>query len=305
MRKYIGALLRKLLPQRMYRLLANGAIVVPAYYGMIIRDAEKYFGYSLLNSNEKDIMLVRKYAHIIDKGLHRIDAEPGHSVTIASDLKRLLHKLEKTNYSTEPTYLWAKEKLERYELLQKNPEMFVPLHEPEKETTITYDTLFELIQQRRSNRQFRKERLQVADIERLKVVSNWAANSCNKQPIRLFVTDEPAVAKKCLQQCKGGTGFSDYIPSFWVFAADCRAYVWPSEMYLPMIDVSLGAQNVFLAAETLGLSGTILSWAQKNYTEEYELRKLLNIPDTYMIIFCAVLGYADIKQVIPQRKNVE
>ena len=38
-------------------------------------------------------------------------------------------------------------------------------------------------------------------------------------------------------------------------------------MYLPFVDVSLGAQNIFLAAETFGLSGTILSWAQKNIQE--------------------------------------
>ena len=40
---------------------------------------EKYLDYSLKDSHEKDMLLMRKYAHIIDKGLHRRDIEPGHS----------------------------------------------------------------------------------------------------------------------------------------------------------------------------------------------------------------------------------
>ena len=104
--------------------------------------------------------------------------------------------------------------------------------------------------------------------------------------------------------CKGGTGFSDYIPSFWVFAANVRGYVWPSEMYLPSVDTSLGAQNVFLAAHTLGISGTILSWAQKSKEEEAKLRSLLSIPNDYTIVFCAAMGYPEYGYVTPERKFV-
>ena len=129
-------------------------------------------------------------------------------------------------------------------------------------------------------------------------------NSCNKQPIRLFVANKPDLAKECLTCCKGGTGFSDYIPSFWVFAANVRGYVWPSEIYLPAIDTSLGAQNVFLAAHTLGISGTILSWEQKDAAEESKLRALLNIPQDYTIVFCAVMGYPEYGYVTPERKNI-
>lgn len=305
MKKVIGKMLRKCLPFSVYKLIANGFIVVPSYYKAILADTEKYMNISLGESDEKELMLLRKYAHIIDKGLHRIDAKPGHSKDICELLKQTVHRLENTKYAKDPTYLWAKVKLQKYDKLQSEPQNFEPNKADIPVSSIDYNSLFSLIKERRSNRRFEHKILTEDIIYKLKDVSNWAANSCNKQPIKLFVTNNPTFAKECLACCKGGTGFGDYIPSFWAFTADCRGYVWPTEMFLPTLDTSLGAQNVFLAAQTLGISGTILSWAQKDDYEDSILRKLLNIPDEYLIVFCAVMGYAEFQYMTPNRKTTE
>lgn len=303
-KKKIGKYLKKVLPVKWYRILANGMLIVPGYYRDIITDIEKYITYAAENSSQKDLMLLRKYAHIIDKGLHRQDVCPGHSKNYYNLLHELLHKLA-TSHASDPTYLWAQEKVAEYEKLQSASEIFVPLQAPDEPAIIQYDDLFALIRQRRSNRFFKSCPLSDSTIQKLKITVNWAANSCNKQPIRIFETNDPTLSAQCLACCKGGTGFSNFIPSFWVFTADSRGYVWPSEMYLPMIDVSLGAQNVFLAARTLDITGTILSWAQKNDSEEQQLRTLLHIQPEYIIIFCAVMGYASHNYVPPKRKKVE
>lgn len=73
MKSLVGKILRKLLPFKYYKLVANGFIIVPSYYKTIIKDAETYMDLSLKDSPEKDILLMRKYAHILDKGLHRSD----------------------------------------------------------------------------------------------------------------------------------------------------------------------------------------------------------------------------------------
>lgn len=302
MKKKIGALLRRLLPFKLYKLIANGFIVIPAYYKTVIQDAENYLDCSLQENDKKEMMLLRKYAHIIDKGLHRKDAEPGHSHSIYILLKQNIQRFQGTEYEQDPTYQWTLSKLKLYEELQTSPETFKSLQEEVVAPEINFNQLSSLIKLRRSNRVFKERTLSEDIIEKLNEVVNWAANSCNKQPIKLFKTNNPSLAKECLKCCKGGTGFGNFIPSFWVFTADVRAYVWPSEMFLPAIDVSLGAQNVFLAATTLGISGTILSWAQKNKEEERRLRQLLKIEPEYDIIFCAVLGYAEVNNLPPQRK---
>lgn len=304
MRKIVGTLLRKLLPFKLYKLIANGFIIVPSYYKDIIQDAEKHFDCSLQNSEDKEMMLLRKYAHIIDKGLHRKDAEPGHSYSIYRQLKQKLHNLQGTQYEQDLTYKWALEKMKLYEQLQNSPECFTSLQATPAQSPIDFNTLLSVIKLRRSNRTFKDKEISNDIINKLKDTANWAANSCNKQPIRIFTTNNYSLAAECLKCCKGGTGFGKTIPSFWAFTANVRAYVWPSEIYLPTIDVSLGAQNLFLAATTLGISGTILSWAQKDNEEEKRLRDLLHIAPEYEIVFCAVLGYAEINNHTPQRKSL-
>ena len=305
LKKNLGRVLRFIFPRKLYKLIANGFMIVPKYYKTILDDAELYFELAEEDHANKDIMLMRKYGHIVDKGLHRRDIAPGHSRNYYILLKELVDKLSGSEFSSDPTYLWACEKLSKYESLQKSPENFQPLDSKLQESNISYDALFDLIKSRRSNRFFLEREVSDDVVDKLKRTVNWAANSCNKQPIRLFVANSPDLARECLTCCKGGTGFSDYIPSFWVFAANVRGYVWPSEMYLPSVDTSLGAQNVFLAAHTLGISGTILSWAQKSKEEEDKLRTLLNIPKDYMIVFCAVMGYPQYGYVTPERKFVD
>lgn len=301
----MGNFLKRMLPLSLYKLLANGVIIVPKYYSSIINNAERWFNLSLEESSERDVQLMRKYGHILDKGLHRVDVSKGHSRSCYESLCLVLKKLSMTKYAADPTYEWALSKKKAYETLQNNPEDFHPLVGDTVESRISYEDLFDLIKKRRSNRSFITREISQDVMLKLKETVNWASSSCNKQPIRIFATNDPILAGECLKCCKGGTGFSSFIPSFWVFTANVRGYVWPTEMYLPSIDTSLGAQNVFLSATTLGLSGTILSWAQSDDKEDQLLREKLNIPIDYQIVFCAVLGYAAMEFQCPVRKIID
>ncbi len=299
----IGKIIKGLVPYRIYKLIANGAILVPSYYKTIIEDAEQNFDLSLEDSDEKALLLMRKYGHILDKGLHRKDATPGHSKDCYLLLQKEVKRLKDTKYSEDPTVIWAEEKLKVYESLQEG-NGFEPLCGKKTSVEITFNQFQELAKARRSNRDFSFKEVSIDDILKLKNLANWASSSCNKQPIEMYVTNNPELAAQCLKCCKGGTGFSANIPSFWVFTADILGYVWPSEIYLPVVDTCLGVQNVMLGATTLGLSATILSWAQKSKEEEHELRRLLNIPNHNQIIICAVMGYANTEFKTPARKHI-
>lgn len=303
MKRQIGKVLKRILPIRWYKLIANGFIIVPAYYNTIIKDAEKNFEFANGTSVEKEMLLLRKYAHIIDKGLHRQDAEPGHSTNYYRLLKGKIDQLSTTSYAEDPSFHWAQSKIELYELLQQSPGEFTPLKGKATFSGIGYDDLFLLMQSRRSCRYFKEAFIEDEIISKLIRTVNWAPNSCNKQPIRVFYTNDPQKAVACLKCCRGGTGFGSSIPSFFVFTADVRGYVYPTEMYLPAIDVSLGMENFLLAGHTLQLSGCILTWAQKTEKDEEALRSLLNIPNEYSIVCNAVMGYAELFYQTPIRKN--
>lgn len=95
--KISGKFLKVLIPYKIYKLIANGFIVVPKYYKEILTETERYFDLSLEEHIYKDLMLMRKFGHIIDKGLHRTDASPVHSKNYYDALKQLIKKIKKRN----------------------------------------------------------------------------------------------------------------------------------------------------------------------------------------------------------------
>jgi len=111
----------------------------------------------------------------------------------------------------------------------------------------------------------------------------------------------------CLNQCAGATCFSKTNfnkarPCFISVCADARLYMI-QDRYLPLIDVSLGLQNMLLLAYSQGIEGTILNWMHHTAKEDSILRKTLNIPGYYLIAFNVLIGYSDKAVPVPKRKS--
>lgn len=304
----LKSIILKLLGRERIEFIHSKPFLVNGKYRCFINEIDSYLQIikrNYGNDPELSMLLTRKFAHILDKGLHRQDVAPGHSKTIANELEKNLNIIEKMSFegNNDQTILWAKEKLTIYSQLQEMGKI-EELKETPKKTAIDFDTFFELLKERRSNRQFLEKTVDDEILEKLAQTVNWASSSCNKQPIKLFSTNNPQLAKECLKQCKGGTGFSEYVPCFVAFCADMRGYYLPDEMYVPAIDVSLGAQNFFLSTTILGLSCAGLSWALHDKNEEQKLRKMLYIPPHFQIIFNSIIGYASKEYTVPVRKSI-
>jgi len=285
-----------------FQLINSKPFLVNGYFYEHIRDINNFIKLQKNSeqSPKKNIQLIRKYAHMLDKGLHREDFEKGHSKVIYNDLKEYLSKeIDKK----DPSVLWAYEKINKFEFFQNNDNI-KSLGTITPKSKLSFDQISTYIKSRRTNRHFEEKIVSDSILVDLSSLANYAASSCNKQPIKMFISNNPNIAKECLKYCKGGTGYGDYIPVFISFCAEMDGYLFPKEMFLPSIDVSLGAQNFYLAAHSLGLSGSIMSWAQKDDLEEMQLRKILNIPPNTQIIFNGVLGYAKKEYLIPVRKNI-
>lgn len=286
-----------------FQLINSKPFLVSGYYYEHVRDINKFIRLQKYSKKSpiNNMQLIRKYAHMLDKAMHRDDFEKGHSKHI---YKQLNECLSKEIHNEDPSILWAKNKIKQFELYQ-NEDNTKPMGTIPSKSELSFDQVSNYIKSRRTNRHFKEKFVKKSLLEELSNIANYAPSSCNKQPIKLFITNNPNIAKECLKYCKGGTGYGDYIPVFISFCAEMEGYLFPSEMYLPSIDVSLGAQNFYLAAHSLGLSGSIMSWAQKDDLEEKHLRKILNIPSNTQIIFNGVLGYAEKEYLIPARKDIK
>ncbi|MGE4546028.1 MAG: nitroreductase family protein [Pedobacter sp.] len=245
---------------------------------------------------------LRKAAHILDKGLQRFDCEPGHSVSFYQKARNCLDNIKGDDMINDPSILWAIEKLSEYDQLQKSGNI-IQNEQPFKTTICNYDHLIDLIKTRRSIRSFTDQLISPEVIKKITDVVNWAPSSCNRQTTKIFIADSKELIKVCTEANNGATCFTGEISCYMSFCADLRPYDLPTEMMLPVLDVSLGMQNCCLAAHSLGVGVAILNWTHHSPEQDSLLRKALSIPPYYRIVANAVLGYPEKGAPLPARKG--
>ena len=288
------------------RKLLSAKVIYSKYYSKMVDDIEKNKELSMkdeLHDDEYWATQLRKYAHIIDKGLQRCDSEAGHSKEFYNLALDALSKITSSLILNDPSVLWAKEKLKQYEELQMQPSCH-PVQIPNGVQRDACPIIINAIKERRSIRIYSKTLIPDELVHRIAEGASWAPSSCNRQATKIFATIDPNSAKKCMATCSGATGFSDFIPCFITFGVDMRSYILPQEHYLPVIDAALGAQNCCLIAHSFGLSLTFLNWTHQTRDDDLNLRSILNIPAHYQIVLNGTIGYPKVLSEVPARKDI-
>ena len=305
-KSYIGKALRILLPSKWIR-IAKNPLLVPGYYKQFVEESERAIDIVSCRENLEDgywESVLRKQAHILDKGLWACDFEPGHGKTYRLQAENAIGNISSSKISSDESLQWAINVINDYDKSQEIGSSSCNTDQS-PEISFDFDCFNKLVKSRRSIRAFKEQTIEKDVFEKMLETGIWAPSSCNKQTLRIFASNNPELASQCLSTCKGGTCFSEFIPGFICFAADLRPYVMPDEMWLPQVDVGMASQNICLAATALGLSITPLSWCQHDADEEKKLRDLLNIPSYCRIIVNGVVGYPAVISSIPERKKFE
>lgn len=299
MKRFLRSLVNKVVPHRW--MWAARLAFVPGSYREILKNMESVIELpEELRDDDYRAQRLRKFAHILDKGLQRLDSEPGHSQVWYDRARGMLSQIQAPDVLQDESVAWARARIQDYERLQDGHR---PAH-TEFETCGGYEQLSTLIRQRRSIRFYGEQPVDLHTIEKVVEVVNWSSTSCNRQTAKVFVVNELPLVQACLGTCVGATNFSEYVPVFFCFCADLRAYTMPHELYLPVLDVALGVQNSALIAHSLGLSITLLTWAQHTPEDDRKLRELLGIPSYYQIVVNGVMGYPAFETPTPLRKSM-
>lgn len=285
--------LRRVLTQMLPCLLAEARLCHKR-----LRDSWRY-------RSDPEVLLahLRTAAHIVDKGLQAPCCEPGRSKSPYATAKALLDSLAGSRLQSDNSYRWAAAKVVAYQCFQTGGEQESVPYVPPADPSGASEQLMKLIKGRRSVRRFREGVLDAAVLERLAEAANWAASSCNRQPIELFLTQSKDLVRDCLAQCQGATCLGAPL-CFVAVCGDTRAYSM-RDRHLPLIDVSLGLQNLMLMAHALGVEGTVLNWMHASQEQERALRRILGIPQYCTIVVGLILGFPDAGAPPPARKNEE
>ncbi len=263
-----------------------------------IRMKQKY-----LNDPEVVLGGLRTSAHIVDKGLQSDEWQVGRSKIFYGRMCQQIDTLKNSDLVDDPSYQWAVDKQREYDEAQEAGPKEYSL-EDSQEPLVDKDALKKLILGRRSTRSFIDRPLEVETIKELADVVNWSPTSCNRQPAKLFVTQNPEKVTKSLQQCAGATCIGPATPCFMAVCADTRLYM-VVDREVPLIDVSLGLQNMLLLAHAQGIEATLLNWMHHTPEQDAALRETLGIPEYYRIIVNILAGYPAKSAPTPERKSCD
>ena len=248
------------------------------------------------------IGLYRKYSHMVDKGLQSDEREIGRGSTARQDASTIRKKID-TLSSNDETLEWGDKINFIYDKFQTGQSVIDEIDIPiEKSERLNSNELEKIIKSRRSIRWFEKKEISENILNKILDTVNWASNSCNRQVAKIYITSDKNKIIECMKQNSGATCMN-IPPYFLSFVADTRNYIMPTERNLGYIDVSLGAQNVMIMAESYGIKTCVLNWSHNKKNNDILLRKNLGIPDYELIIFNMVLGYGKKNVLAPSRKS--
>jgi len=162
--------------------------------------------------------------------------------------------------------------------------------------------VIELLKSHRSIRKFTAEPIDQGTVEELVLAGQAAATSSFLQACTVIQVQDPAKRER-LAACAGNQAYIASAPTFLVFCADMQRHRLCCEMHgadmqagfteqfiTATADCALFAQNVAIAAESLGL-GIVYIGGLRNQIAE--VAELLELPELVYPVFGMCLGYAD------------
>ena len=302
--------LKKCISSLRYRLAHHPFVVGPRYRKHFnwLRKFSKQCDDPKLKNDEYWAARFRLLAHALDKGLHSVPVHQARGRDVYTLSRQAMSQLSGAAFENDPSLQWCKERVEFYQRLQETGVGLAEKcfdNEGRNEAKQGIADLAGIIQGRRSVRNYQNRLVRAEDIRTMAEMAQWAPCSCNRQTLKIYVSNRPELAKKCHETCRGKSCFGDFVPCFATFCIDVRPYQLPDEYGIMFVDAGLGAQNFALAAHVLGISPTFMAWGMQSDDDEAALRRLFGIQPYEMICVNCALGYPSIKVETPLRKPPE
>ncbi|MGB9683590.1 MAG: nitroreductase family protein [Candidatus Bathyarchaeales archaeon] len=175
----------------------------------------------------------------------------------------------------------------------------------------------EVIKRRRSIRRFKPEQIRDSDLQEILECALLAPNARNQQKWHFTVIQNEEVLNKMASIMKENMlnsgsfarSAKNSIPEFNPFGNAPTVVLITADKTTRFaeIDCALAAENILIAAESLGLGSYIMTSTEFLFTTEKgkELKKELGVPEGYEHVCVIALGYKDENPPAkPRRKDV-
>jgi nitroreductase len=195
--------------------------------------------------------------------------------------------------------------------------MYTDRKEDFKEANMNSDSVIELINSHRSIRAYTNVKVSVEQIDTIVEAGRWAPTSHHVQAYSIIVIQDQ-IKKAQLASLAGNQSYVESCPVFFVLCADYFRLKRASDKHqLPFevgeeeqvivgaVDAALVAQNMLLAARSMGLGGVMIGGIRN---EPEAVSNLLKLPEFTFPVMGLCVGYPaqkpDQKPRLPQEAAV-
>lgn len=277
---------------------------------------------------KKNLVKLIRNIHRIEKGLIMPKLKPIYAKDYILETIEIYINIRKNNLKSK-TLEWATDVLLKYysvvdlnnPIVEKSYQLFIKTQHSESlksdmkipylrkdniPSKINFEDFNRLVQQRRSIRWYKKEKVERSKLELAFEAALQSPSACNRQPFRFIVLDEEVLKNEIGQIPMGATSFYENVPMFVIIIGDLSSYFDERDRNLIYLDGGLISMSFMLALETLGLSSCPINWPDIESKESWLNEKLELKVYERCIMFMAV-GYADEQGKIPysQKKEVK
>ena len=168
----------------------------------------------------------------------------------------------------------------------------------------------DLVKTRQSVREYLSKPVEREKIERCLEAARFAPSTCNSQPWRFIVVDDPelkdAVARRTFGRLLPFNRFTLQAPVLVLLVGErpkltARIGATIKHRQFSLMDIGIAAEHFCLQAKEEGLGTCMLGWF-----DEQGVKKLLNIPDRKRIHLVITLGYPKSDELrTKKRKDVD
>lgn len=164
------------------------------------------------------------------------------------------------------------------------------------------NNIIENIKTRRSIRSFKDKRISQEELNIILDAATYAPSALNQQSsLMVVIKNEEIYNELCVLTEK-------YFPTrkpYFYGSKDIIIVFGDSNCKCPIEDGSLVLQNLFLAANSIGIGSCWINYLRELFkTEEGKLlQEKMNIPNNYFVIGTCILGYPNEKPSIKERKK--
>lgn len=277
-----------------------------------------------LRSNKENKYFLRRNVHRLEKGLIM---KPRKDVFALRFIQETVIALEAAcvnkTFVESSEYTWCLEVLFEYfsvtnskdKRYTKSKEVFLKLTNAEhvngEEIPVLYENTIDgtlrdgyekLLKQRKSVRWYKPQSVPRDKIEHALLMASKSPSSCNRQPFRYVIIDDPTRAPEIAAIPAGTVGWSHNVPCIAVLVADQSAFSNTANRHSIYVDATLSVMPFVLSLESQGLSSCIINWADEPRKERLMSSKL-KLTENEKVILSISIGYASEDQYVPYSKR--